>query len=55
MLNIVLLPHDDLFIAANDKHSSSFWDEYFSLGAWPQLGFVPEVLTTPDFIEGNTP
>lgn len=55
MPNIALAQTDELFTAANDNRSASFWHEYFSLGAWPQLGFAPEVLTTPEFIERNTP
>jgi hypothetical protein len=53
MMNTVLLPEDASLHVDDD--SNSLWDEYFSLGAWPQFGFVPEVLTQPDFIEGNTP
>jgi hypothetical protein len=55
MMNTVLLPEDDLFAAEDESAGESLWDEYFSLGAWPQFGYVPAVLTTPDFVEGNTP
>lgn len=55
MLNAVPLPADDIRTATDDDRWTSFWDEYFSLGAWPQFGLVPQALTTPEFIEGNTP
>jgi hypothetical protein len=45
-----------LTVAANDEaEPPSRWDAYFSLGAWPQFGLIPELLTPPAFIEGNTP
>jgi hypothetical protein len=55
MLKAVPIPTDDTSTTTGNNPWTSFWDEYFSLGAWPQLGLVPEVVTTPEFIEGNTP
>jgi hypothetical protein len=55
MLKAVPAPNDNASRTTGDNQWTSFRDEYFSLGAWPQLGLVPEVVTTPEFIEGNTP